>query len=103
MCLLFNDGFDTQWKLVKLLGKKTGVNMTLTIELKDQLAEKAQRIAQKNGKTVTELVEELLQKQEENKPESIVDRINRLTAGFSLPADLDARKEYNEAMILKHA
>jgi len=36
--------------------------MTLTIELKDQLAEKAQRIAQKNGKTVTELVEVLLQK-----------------------------------------
>lgn len=47
--------------------------MKLTIELKDHLAEKAERIAQHHGKTVTEFDEELIQVQEDTKPESIVE------------------------------
>lgn len=75
--------------------------MTLTIELRDQLAAKASRIARQKGVTVAKLVEEYFEKLES--PTPIVDEIMRLTEGYSLPADTDDKKEYHEYIMRKHA
>ncbi len=80
---------------------KTGITMTLTIELKDQLVAKASRIARQKGVTVDKLVEEYFEKLDS--PTPIVEEILRLTEGYSLPADTDDKKEYYEARIKKHA
>lgn len=78
--------------------------MTLTIELQDAVAEKAQRLARRKEKTISQLFENYVEELEKSeRPTPIVDEILKLTEGFSLPADLDARKEYNEAMLRKHA
>lgn len=78
--------------------------MTLTIELQDEVAEKAQRIARRRGKTISQLFEnyvEALGKLE--RPTPNVDEILRLTEGFSTPADTDDKKEYHEYLMRKHA
>jgi macrodomain Ter protein organizer (MatP/YcbG family) len=81
--------------------------MTKSIELEAAVADRAEELARQRGISVSELVSALLTG---NSPDegvakriSALQRIKELTKGISLPPEVDARRDYNEHALRKHA
>ena len=79
--------------------------LTLTIE--DKVIDSAKKYAQKNGKSLSHLVENYLKsissETKENKDDGISPKVLKLMGVIKLPKDFDYKTELGNALAKKHS